>query len=92
MMIQFVRHPVLEGKKMSHVSECPIDQVLFSAVISEMDRVMFLLHPPLLLLLFGPHIVETGERHAAFVRGKGKFFPAASPAGLFKNNTLDLCS
>ena len=77
---------------MSRVSECPIDQVLFSAVISEMDRVMFLLHPPLLLLLFGPHIVETGERHAAFVRGKGKFFPVASPAGLFKNNTLDLCS
>ena len=67
---------------MSHVSECPIDQVLFSAVISEMDRVMFLIHPPLLLLLFGPHSVETGERHAAFVRGKGKFFPAEGTAGL----------
>ena len=58
---------------MSHVSECPIDQVLFSlsAVISEMDRGMslFPLRPRL-------HAGETGEKRLAFafVRGNGRLF------------------
>ena len=65
-----------KGKKCLMSPECPIDQVLFPAVILEMDRVMVLIHP-LLFFFFGLSLWKQ-ERSTPFAE-KGSFSLRRAP-------------